>query len=404
MVHWTPASVPAFAPTEHDIGALLRSSTPNALSEIPYAEWYQNSLRFPDSSVSRHHRAKYGDRPYEQFARDWEAALASWDAQRWAADFVATGASHVVFVAKHSDGYALWPSEVKHPFRADWQSTRDVVGEMAEAVRAVGMRFGVYYCGGFDWSFDETPVGNMADVIASVPQGAYPEYAAAQVRELIHRYQPSVLWGDVAWPQRGPDLWRLFSEYYAVVPDGVVNDRWMPYQPRLARWAAGRGRSAIAMLARVGARRDGGLLPPKPPHFDVRTPEYLAFGTPQADAWELVRGIDRSFAYNASSDPSHLLSRRELLWSLVDARSKGGNLLLNVGPRGIDATIPNEQRLRLQWLGEWMALNGAAIRDGRPVRTRSGRRFSEMARHFATPDGMVVFDRRGDDVVGTMVS
>ncbi|MEI8239684.1 MAG: alpha-L-fucosidase, partial [Actinomycetota bacterium] len=280
--------------------------------------------------------------------------------------FAAAGAQHVVFVAKHSDGYCLWPTDVRHPHRSRWHSTRDVVGEMAEAVRGAGMRFGLYYCGGFDWSFDDRPVGTMGDVVASVPRGDYPAYAAAQMRELISRYRPSVLWNDVAWPSSGKELWPLFHEYYAQVPDGVVNDRWLPSNRVVSAMARGRLKGVIDAGARKMARRDGGLIPPAPPHFDVRTPEYVAFPDTQTRAWELVRGIDRSFGYNASGDPTHLLSRDDMLWSLVDAVAKGGNLLLNVGPRGSDAQIPAEQIQRLDWLAQWMGANRSAVVATRP--------------------------------------
>ena len=55
FVHWTPASVPGFAPVDSEIGALLARRDPSALAWSPYAEWYQNSLRFPDSPAARFH-------------------------------------------------------------------------------------------------------------------------------------------------------------------------------------------------------------------------------------------------------------------------------------------------------------------------------------------------------------
>jgi alpha-L-fucosidase len=272
FVHWTMASVPAFAPVATDFNSLLQSDERDAYSRSPYVEWYQNSLRFPDSPVARHHHQTYGDRSYQSFRAEWEAGLEQWNPDEWAEQFKSSGARYVVFVAKHADGYCLWPTDVRNPHRPRWHCERDVVGEMAEAVRGAGMRFGLYYCGGMDWTFNERPVGSMADVVAGIPRRHYPAYADAQVRELIDRYRPSVLWNDVAWPSHANRLWPLFEYYYRQVPDGVVNDRWLPWSPVLAMSRTGIGRRVINGLTRRQMRRDGGLVPPRPPHFDVRTP------------------------------------------------------------------------------------------------------------------------------------
>jgi alpha-L-fucosidase len=108
------------------------------------------------------------------------------------------------------------------------------------------------------------------------------------------------------------------------------------------------------------------VVPPKPPFFDVRTPEYTVFDDVQQIPWECVRGMDHSFGYNRESTEGDFLPRGELLWSLADIAAKGGNLLLNVGPRGEDATIADEQLQRLDWLGEFTAANGAALFGTRP--------------------------------------
>lgn len=366
FVHWMPASVPAFAPVGVDISDLVQSDAPDALAETPYAEWYENSLRFPGSSVARHHREVYGSRPYEAFAADWEAGLEQWDPDAWAQQFAATGARYVVLVTKHMDGYCLWPTDVVNPNRPGWSSRRDVVGEMSEAVRAAGMRFGVYYSGGLDSTFNDFPIGSTADLLAAVPRGAYPAYADAQVRELIRRYRPSVVWNDIAWPSDGKRLWPLFEHYYDQVPDGVVNDRWMPWNPVLAAARTALGRRVIDAGARRQARREGGIVPPAPAHFDYRTPEYVTFSEIQRTPWECVRGIDKSFGYNAQSQPDQFLARNEMLSMLTDIVAKGGNLLLNVGPRGVDAQIPEEQLARLDWLGSWMDEHGSAVHATRP--------------------------------------
>lgn len=358
--------MPAYAPTEGDYGDLLTSGRPDAFARSPYVEWYENSLRFADSPVSRHHRAVWGDRPYRSFAADFVAGLDQWDPDGWAASFAATGARYVVLVAKHADGWCLWPTRVPNPRIPRWYSERDLVGELAEAVRGRGMRFGVYYSGGLDSTFREFPMGSMGGVLAAVPRGDYPAYAEAQVRELVDRYRPSVLWNDIAWPAPGRRLWPLLEHYYRTVPDGVVNDRWMPWSPLLSVARTTRGRRLIDALFARQARSDGGLVPPRPPHFDYRTPEYTSFDEIQRTHWECVRGMDKSFGYNARSTAGDFLGRDELLWSVTDIVAKGGNLLLNVGPRAVDARIPDEQLERLGWLAGYLPPNARAVFGSRP--------------------------------------
>ena len=85
--------------------------------------------------------------------------------------FAATGAGYVVFVAKHRDGYCLWPTEVTNPNRAGWHCRRDVVGEMAEAVAGRGDAVRRLLLRRLDWTFDDRPVGSMADVLVHRPAG-----------------------------------------------------------------------------------------------------------------------------------------------------------------------------------------------------------------------------------------
>ena len=228
------------------------------------------------------------------------------------------------------------------------------------------MRFGIYYSGGLDSTFDDRPIGSVSEMLDAVPRGDYPAYAEAQVRELIDRYRPSVLWNDIAWPAEGKKLWPLFEHYYEAVPDGVVNDRWIPWSPLFAATRSRVVRGAIDAGVRRQAKRDAGVVPPLPPHSDVRTPEYVVFDDVQRKPWECVRGMDQSFGYNACSRPEHFLGHDELLWMLTDIVAKGGNLLLNVGPRGVDAQIPDEQRTRLGWLAEWFGPHSDAIAATRP--------------------------------------
>lgn len=336
------------------------------MAEVPYTEWYENSLRFPDSPVSQHHAKVHGGRSYASFADDYQAGLGAWDPHGWARRFRAAGARYVVLVAKHHDGFCLWPTAVTNPNRAGWFTERDVVGELAQAVRSEGLRFGIYYSGGLDWTFNDHPIGSPSDLFAAVPLGAYADYADAHVRELIDRYRPDVLWGDIAWPGNRKALGDLLAHYRAVVPDGVVNDRFMPSSVLSGALAT---RPAAAMIDRGAvwmAKRDRGILPPKPPMFDTRSPEYTVLDHISHTAWESVRGIDRSFGFNRNSDPDHFLGHDELLWSFCDLVAKGGNLLLNVGPRGIDAQIPDQQLARLDWLERFLGVDAEGVAGSRP--------------------------------------
>ncbi len=400
FVHWTLASVPAFAPVDVDFGSLIGSARREAFGSSPYVEWYQNSLRFPDSPASRHHREVWGDRTYESFREPWEEGLAQWDPDGWAASFAATGARYVVLVAKHADGYCLWPTGVDNPRRPGWHCPRDVVGELGEAVRGAGMRLGLYYSGGMDWTFDDRPLGSMADVLAGIPRGEYPAYAEAQVRELIARYRPSVLWNDIAWPTQGARLWPLLEHYYDEVPDGVVNDRWMPWSPLLGLAGTAPGRRAVDAAMERQLRREGGLVPPRPPHCDVRTPEYAVFPDVQRTPWECVRGMDHSFGYNAHSRPEDFVAHDELLWLLTDIVAKGGNLLLNVGPRGVDAQLPDEQATRLRWLADWVTPNLGALAATRPwVRPGTSVPGDHPVRYTARGDTVFAFLRGASGAV-----
>ncbi|MGH8976874.1 MAG: alpha-L-fucosidase [Acidimicrobiia bacterium] len=395
FVHWTPASVPGFAPVDMEINSLMASGRRDALAWSPYAEWYENSLRFADSPVAQHHATVYGGRPYTDFAAVWEAALEQWDPDAWAARFAATGARYVVLVTKHHDGYCLWPSGVANPHRANWHASRDVVGELGEAVRAAGLRFGVYYSGGLDWTFDDRPMGSFADMIAAIPRADYPAYADAQVRELIARYRPSVLWNDIAWPAEAKRLWELFEHYYRQVPDGVVNDRWMPWNAAFGAVRLSPVQRLVDAGVRRQARRATGVVPPRPPHFDVRTPEYTVFPDVQRTPWESVRGMDHSFGFNAQSRGEDFLSHDELLWSFVDIVAKGGNLLINVGPRGRDAQISDEQLTRLQWLTDWMDLHRDAVHATRPWITSGTTTADGLdVRYTARDDSVFAFVRR----------
>ncbi|WP_157963843.1 alpha-L-fucosidase [Actinocorallia populi] len=398
MLRWGLYSVPAFAPAGRTFAERMAGDYDRAMTRNPYAEDYANAMKDPSSPTAEYHRRHYGTAPYSGFAPEFEAGLEKWDPEGWAAAFHAAGASYVVITAKYADGYALWPTSVRNPHAPGFHSERDLVGELAKAVRAKGMRFGVYYSGGADWTFRPGVVRTFGDH-AYQPYGEdYRAYAVAQMRELIERYEPDILWNDVFWPTGHKRLFSLLADYYNTVPEGVVNDRWetVTLGRQILGWEPVRG-VFDAFLKRalpdpeavdgLGTRKDV-------PHSDFRTFEHGSHDTVQEKFWQRDRGIGGSFGWNRAETDADYASFEEILNDLVNAAANNGALMLNIGPGGGEGVIPPGQRDRLKAIGAWMRVNREALDGTRPWRRSV----------TATRDGAkVAFTRKGDVLYATVL-
>ena len=336
FIHWGLYSVPAWATTSGELGKVPPEKwfTDNA-----YAEWYLNTLRIKGSPGYEHHIATYGkDFDYYQFAPIFNQKTKQWNPEKWAAVFKKTGARYAVLTTKHHDGFRLWPSKVENPHRqsAEITATRDLAGELTAAVRSAGLKMGLYYSGGLDWTFTSQPIVTLPDLMARVPQTPeYARYADAHWTELTDRYQPAVMWNDISYPKAGK-IPELFAHYYNNVPQGVINNRF-------------------------------GV-----DFADFTTPEYAKYDKITPKKWESCRGLGFSFGYNQAEGPEQVIAADKLVWLLTDIVSKNGNLLLNIGPRP-DGSISEIQMDRLDKLGAWLAVNGEGIFDSRPwVKASSG--------------------------------
>ena len=367
FIHWGLYSVPGWAPTS--AGELGEVPFEEWFTNNSYAEWYLNTLRIEGSPTQQYHQQTYGaETQYYDFAERFNEEIADWDPDAMATLFEDVGARYVVLTSKHHDGFTLWPSGIDNPHLPAGQqsASRDLVGELAESVRDRGMRYGIYYSGGVDWSFKPTVITNLQDLIAAVPtDSAYTAYANAHWRELIERYRPAILWNDIAYPN-AQKRYQLFADYYNEFPAGVINNRWST--PREIRRGGG--------LTGTGV------------HADFTTPEYAQYEEITPQKWESTRGIGHSFGFNRNEGPSEMLSVDELVDSFVDIVSKNGNLLLNVGPRA-DGTIPALQVERLRRLGEWLSVNGEAIFDTRPWVDAEGQTERGIEIRFTQKDNAV---------------
>lgn len=329
FIHWGLYSVPAWAPTTGELGAVPEEEW---FIKNPYAEWYLNSLRIKNSPTNEHHSQKYGkDFEYANFADLWKAE--KWNPSEWADLFKKAGAKYVVPTTKHHEGFCLWPSKYNDFHVMNKGPERDIIGELSKAVREAGMKFGVYYSGALDWTFTKEPIEHSKDLIYIRPQTyQYADYAYNQFMELIDAYDPDILWNDIGWPQKGrEDLKNLFAYFYNKNPGGLVNDRW------------------------------------DIDYWDFRTAEYQTNypGDVPPYKWEFCRGLGFSFGYNQMEGPEHVMSMEKLVHTLTDVVSKRGNLLIDIGPKA-DGTVPEIQVERLLDIGKWLEENGEAIYGTRP--------------------------------------
>ncbi len=357
FVHWGLYSVPGWAPLVHP-GHDFYSQ--DYITHNPYAEWYLNSMRLDGSPTQAYHREHYdADYDYYNFAPIFNRETQKWNPDSWAKIFRRAGAKYVVLTTKHHDGFTLWPSSVPNPTlpRDRQHAARDLVGELSMAVRKQGLRMGLYYSGGYDWTFLPGPIRTAADYEKVKPETEeYGKYVDAHYRELIARYRPDVLWNDIDYPKSGHPL-QIMAEYYNAVPDGVIDDRF-------------------------GIK-----------HSDFKSPEYETLDKISPIKWEECRGLGRSFGYNRAEGEAETIAPDELIYLLVDIVSKNGNLLLDVGPEA-DGTIPPVQMSRLEALGSWLRQNGEAIYGTHPWERAAGE----------TSGGMRVrFTAKGNSVYATLL-
>ena len=330
FIHWGVYSVPAYRP----LGAERYAS---------YAEWYQvDVMNKPGLGRDFHNRVFGPDFEYRQFAPLFKAELFNPD--QWADLFKRSGAKYVVLTSKHHDGYCLWPS--KSPYSKNWNSMevgpkRDLVGDLTTAVRNKGLKMGLYFSL-LEW---ETPPPSSkvnqyiaAETVAKyqIPADKYIQgHIIPQLKELVTNYQPSMIFSDGAWDETS-DYWgseSFLAWLYNEAPNKaevVVNDRW--------------GKDAHST------------------HGDFFSSEYSGENDKMSGThpWEESQGIGGSYGYNRAENLEDYKTSAQIIHLLIDQVSRGGNLLLNVGPSA-DGLIPVIMQQRLVDMGDWLKVNGEAI-------------------------------------------
>jgi alpha-L-fucosidase len=342
FIHWGVYSVPAFG-----------------------SEWYPRDMYRVGSDEYKHHVATYGTPDkfgYKDFIPMFKAE--HFDPAAWARLFKEAGIKYVVPVAEHHDGFAMYDSSLSDWTAAKMGPQRDLIGDLAKAVRAEGLHFGAsshrvehnfflgvgrtiasdindpkyaaFYGPAHAWLENKTgtPLSNDFTYVSS----AWADDWLARASEIVEKYHPDIMYFDwwIGQPSIRRNLSRFLAFYYNASLDygdhvGVINYKDFAIQEH----------SAVLDLER------GQLGEIRPLHWQTDT-------SVSNKSWGYIKN-------DSYKSPQFVIHQ------LVDIVSKNGNLLLNIGPRS-DGTIPDEVQRVLQNVGSWLKINGDAIYGTRPWR------------------------------------
>jgi len=303
-------------------------------------EWVRSIERIPSEAYD----------PYMQ-----EFNPAHCDMMEWMRTAKAAGMQYVVMTAKHHDGFCLFDSAYTDFKSTNAPAGRDFVREYLEAARACGLRAGLYFSL-IDWRHPDFPhYGDqnhpMRDNPAYGNEGRdfsrYLTYLHNQVRELCTNYgRLDLLWFDFSYGELRGDAWKateLVDMVRSLQPDVIIDNRLE---------VSGEGFGSLAACK------------PTPYHGDFVSPEQIIPPNGLRDAegrpliWESCVTMNNHWGYCAADHyykPASMLIRK-----LVECVSKGGNLLLNVGPDA-QGRFPRESTEILAEIGRWMDRNKESV-------------------------------------------
>jgi alpha-L-fucosidase len=267
---------------------------------------------------------------YEKIANDFNPV--KFNAAEWVRIAKDAGMKYMIITSKHHDGFAMYDSKsdsynivARTPFK------RDPIKELAEACRAQGLRFGVYYSLGRDWHDPDVPTRDgyrsntwdFPDESKKVFSRYFERKVKPQVTELLSNYGPiAVMWFDTPEKISKAESEELIALIHKLQPECIIN-------------------------ARVGNRLGD---------YDVQEQKIPDQGDPKP--WETCMTLNGHWGYHKMD--TKWKPTETLVEHLADVVSKGGNFLLNVGPTG-EGLIPAPSVERLEEVGRWLKVNGEGI-------------------------------------------
>ena len=252
------------------------------------------------------------------------------------ADFIAktakaAGMKYIVITTKHHEGFCLWDSKYTNYDVASTPFKRDILAELSAACRKYGLKFGTYYSI-IDWHHPSQERNSDGDEgwgwwgevrMKTKRKGEYVAYMKNQIKELIENYDSDILWFDGDWVhwwdmETGTDLYQYSRE---LKPEIIINNR---------------------VSKRADFKKDFG------------TPEQQHPGESLKYYWEACYTMNHSWGFKANDN--EWKTPQTVFDKLMDINTKGGNLLLNIGPDG-NGEVPKESVNILLEVGEMLKKN-----------------------------------------------
>ena len=322
FIHWGAYAVPAGIYKGKAVGSV--------------GEWIMNTAQIPVAE-------------YEKFAKAFNPV--KYNAEEWVRTAKDAGMQYIVITSKHHDGFGLWNSETSgYNISKYGDFGRDALAELSAACQKEGVKLCFYYSI-MDWHHPDAQAPHYPEYNTSKKRNPnfhrYAEnYMKPQLKELVERYQPAVLWFDGEWMPEwteamGKDLYQYIR---SLKPDIIINNR------------VGKGRAGMQGMNR-GTEFVG--------DFGTPEQEILANGSSNID-WESCMTMNDTWGFKRNDQ--NWKPAETLVHNLVDIAAKGGNYLLNVGPTA-EGLIPAPSVERLAGMGRWMKTNGEAIYGARMWKT-----------------------------------
>lgn len=276
----------------------------------------------------------------------WEQLLNKFNPEHFDADQIVlaakkAGMKYLIITSKHHDGFCLFDSKYTDFDVMSSPFGRDIIGELSKACDRHDLRFGFYYSiidlHHPDYlprpAFDPRP-SNDADF------ERYVKFMKNQLRELLTNYgKIDVVWFDGEWEsswthERATDMWSFIRD---LQPEALINNR------------IDKGRAGMQGMNTAD-------------HFlgDFGTPEQELLKRNPGRDWETCQTMNRHGNWGWRKNEGNYYSSLELTQQVIRCTSMGGNMLLNIGPKG-DGSIPLPQQKRLTAIGKWMAIHGDTI-------------------------------------------